>query len=300
MLPHITIEIVYEMLRNGHFVNVTTNGTLNKRFKEIVSSFPEDYLERLHFSFSFHFNELKRTNKIEDFFENIALVKKAGCSFVVQINLCDEYIPYLDDIKSLCMDKLKAYPQVAATRQEKSIRNNVQLMTALSEAEYYKIGCQFNSPLFEFTMKNFNVPRHEFCYAGDWSGQLDLSTGVFSRCYGSCYKQDIFVNPKEAIQFQAMGHKCNSLFCMNSSHFMSLGIIPELTTPSYAALRNRTSGGWYTERMYNFLNQKLSDNNELYDEEQMKTSKKFARKEISSEYIHILKWKIKQLVKKNE
>ncbi len=297
LLPHETIEIVFEMLKNGHFVNITTNGTLTMRFDEIISKFPKEYLERLHFAFSFHYNELKRINKIDEFFNNILRVRKAGCSFIVQLNLCDEYIPYLEDIKNICLEKVGSYPQVAATRKEKSLNNNVQFMTELSQEEYYRMGQSFDSPLFEFTMKNFNVSRHEFCYAGDWAVQLDLSTGVFSRCYGSCYTQDIFADPKEPIQFQAMGNKCNSLFCMNSSHFMSLGVIPEIDTPTYAELRNRKNSNWYSDRMNEFLNQKLSDNNELYNTNRILMSIKFARKERHVEIIGIVKQFIKKTVK---
>ena len=46
-------------------------------------------------------------------------------------------------------------------------------MTALSKEEYIKIGKEMQSPLFDFTCKNFMVKRKEYCYAGYWSGKLN-------------------------------------------------------------------------------------------------------------------------------
>lgn len=258
------IEIISGLLSNGHYVNITTNGTLTKRFEEILR-LPKEYLSRLHFAFSFHYNELLRLNMLDIFFENIEKVREHGCSFVVQINLCDEYLKEWEKIKNICIEKIGAPPQVAATRKENNDRGRiekVEFLTELSKSEYIKKGKEFKSPLFDFTVKNFNITRKEFCYAGDWSGTLNLGTGILSKCYGP-NKQDIFKDISKPIKFSAIG-KCNSLFCMNSSHFMSLGVIPEIITPTYAELRNRKEAKWYSNKMEKFLNQKLSENNLEY------------------------------------
>ena len=44
-----TISIVLELVKQGHIVNITTNGTLTNRFKEFEKFKPEE-LERIHFS----------------------------------------------------------------------------------------------------------------------------------------------------------------------------------------------------------------------------------------------------------
>lgn len=267
LIPKDTIDIAYQLLKNGHFINITTNGTLTKRFDEI-ELFPEEYRSRIHFAFSLHYNELKRLNLLETFFYNVKKVKSFGASFLVQINLVDEYLPYIEEIKEICLKEIGAYPQVAATRKEEDLKTEIELMTDLTKEEYIKIGESFNSPLFSFTMKNFNKKREEFCYAGAWSGTLNLATGELSKCYGP-NTVDIFKNIEKPIDFSPIGNNCCSLFCMNSSHFLSLGNIPELDTPSYSSLRNRPEAGWYTKRMENFLNQKLSDNNEVLDKKDM-------------------------------
>lgn len=256
-------DITYSILKNGHYVNITTNGTIGKRLKEIVEK-AGDYVSHLHFAFSLHYLELKRLGLLNTFFDNVNMVRTAGASFMVQINLCDEYIPYLQEIEDICIERVGAKPQVAATRKEEKALQKIELLTEHTEAEYQKYGDEFDSPLFRFTMRNFNVKRKEFCYAGDWAGNLDLSNGRFRRCYSSYVFQDIFKNPDEPIRFLAMGTHCGSPFCMNSSHFMSLGVIPEIETPSYAELRNREEAGWYTEDMKEFLSGRLYDSNEKY------------------------------------
>lgn len=295
LLPKETIEIVYELLKNGHYVNLTTNGTITKRFDELLQ-LPEEYLSRLHFAFSFHYNELVRLNLVDTFFNNVKKIKSSGCSFLVQINLCDEYLDCWDEIKELCIKEIGAPPQVAATRKENNNNGKiekVEFLTELSREEYIKKGKAFNSPLFDFTIKNFNVCRKEFCYAGDWSGTLDLGTGILSKCYGP-NRQDIFENIKKPIDFTAIG-RCDSAFCMNSSHFMSLGIIPEIETPTYASLRNREEAGWYSKKMEFFLNQKLSENNREYTEFQ---KKKAILKTCIQVNVNVIKRKTKLVLKK--
>ena len=170
----------YSILKNGHYVNITTNGTIGKRLKEIVEK-AGDYVSHLHFAFSLHYLELKRLGLLNTFFDNVNMVRTAGASFMVQINLCDEYIPYLQEIEDICIERVGAKPQVAATRKEEKALQKIELLTEHTEAEYQKYGDEFDSPLFRFTMRNFNVKRKEFCYAGDWAGNLDLSNGRF-RC----------------------------------------------------------------------------------------------------------------------
>ena len=169
---------------------------------------PTEILERLQVAFSFHFLELKRLNKMNIFFENVNKVKSAGCSILVQLNLCDEYIPYIDEIKEICLEKVGAYPQIAATREE-DINSKVKLMTSYSKEEYEKYGNMFDSNLFKFTMENFNVKRNEFCHAGQWTFSLNLATGVLRRCYNSIFSQNIFENSDEPIRFYAVGKACN-------------------------------------------------------------------------------------------
>lgn len=296
LLPKETIEIVRRLLENGHFVNVTTNGTISKHIDNLIDLEPE-LRSRLHIAFSLHYLELKRLNLLDCFWENVNRVKDAGISILVQINLCDEYIPYWDEIKAMCINKVGAAPQVAATRKEISLNDRIELLTELGPEQYKTIGNQFDSPLFDFTMNNFNVRQTGFCYAGDWSGVLNLGTGVLSRCYGSTIQQDIFQNIDKPIKFCAMGRHCKSRFCMNSSHFLSLGVIPSQCTPTYAELRNRSCAKWYTDTVNEFLSTKLQDSNEEYGKWQMMKSELYNAIETRNNVIALAKRMVKAIVR---
>lgn len=262
LLPKEVLEITYELLKNGHYVNITTNGTLNKRFDEIIL-FPKEYLKRLHIAFSFHFLELKRIKKLDVFFSNIEKVKKNNISITVQLNLCDDYIPHLKEIKEISINKLGTYPQIALTRNQRSKKMTIESIRPMEE--YIKLGESFNSPLFRYTVKNFNKKEKHFCYAGDWSGILNLASGELKKCYNYPYSQNIFKNINEKIKFEAIGKVTCKPYCINSSHFLSLGVVPKIKTESYADLRNRKEENWYSKEMEEFLNTKLYDNNREYD-----------------------------------
>ena len=252
------IGIVRELLKRGHYINITTNGTLSRRFDDLVRECA-DWMGHVHVAFSMHYTELVKRGWLDAFFENIHKVKNAGGSVLLQLNLCDDYVPHIEEIQRISMEKLGAWPQIALTRDE--TKEPFGIFTQGTEEDYIANGRKFDSPLFEFTTKNFNVKRREFCYAGDWSGVLNMQTGILSKCYAEPGGVNIFADPEAPIPFEAVGKRCQNRYCINSSHFLSLGVIPSLDTPTYAALRNRADAGWYTPEMLDFLNGKLENGN---------------------------------------
>lgn len=285
------VEIVNEILKQGHLVNVTTNGTITGTFKKFAK-IESELLKKLHFSFSFHYLELKRLNLLETFFNNVRYVHSLGCSYMVQINLCDSYLEHIEEIKTICKKEVGAMPQVAATRKESKGLTDIELFTNLSKDEYIKIGRSFDSPLFEYTMKNFNVKREEFCYAGDRSGCLNLATGALKKCYGDPFPQYIFNNSEKKIKFEPIGKNCYSRFCFNSSHFISLGVIDGLDDNiNYYNLRDRENAGWFNDTLRRYLSKKLSGNNVKYS--------KFKLKKIDlKESVKVDLIKIRNIIKK--
>lgn len=259
-------ELCFELTKEGHYLNITTNGTYGRFFEQLFALCSPEQLSHINFSFSLHYLELVRLDAFDKFFGIINKVKEQGCSFMVQFNLCDEYEPYLEDIKRKCLDNVGAYPQIAATRDEINLSKDIRLYTKHTKEEYVASVKDFKSPLFDFTMKNFMVKRNEYCYAGKWGGSLNLSTGLFRPCYASPISQNIFEEMSKPIKWISVGHHCTSPFCMNSSHFISLGMIPNYPAPTYGELRNRQTkdgGEWYTPVMKGVLSQKLYDNQEL-------------------------------------
>ena len=98
-----------------------------------------------------------------------------------------------------------------------------------------------------------------------------MATGDFRPCYASPIVLNLFKNIDKPLRFYSVGHHCRSPFCMNSSHFISFGTIPEYKAPTYYELRNRSvigGGNWINEDMKNIMSQKLYDNHRrdtMYD-----------------------------------
>ena len=107
LLPKEMIDIIFALLKNGHYLAIITNGTVTKQFEKIAQ-FPKEYLERLFFKFSFHYLELKKRNLLDRFFENINLMRSVGCSISVELTPDDYYIPYINEIKKICMERVGA------------------------------------------------------------------------------------------------------------------------------------------------------------------------------------------------
>jgi organic radical activating enzyme len=261
LLNESLISVIRELLDEGHYVMVVTNGLLSSRFDRIVE-LPAHLVKHIIFKFSFHYLELKRINKFDVFFENIHKIRNAGCSFTVELTPNDETIEYIDDIKTICMKELGALCHVTIARDDNDKR--IPVLSKYTFSEYKKIWGTFNSDLFDFKTKIFYRKRKEFCYAGDWSCYLNLATGDLHQCYAEKSLQNIYADIKEPIKFLPVGHGCRIAHCYNGHAFLSLGVIPELDTPSYGKLRNRYPIGkaeWLNDDMKIFLSSKLKDAN---------------------------------------
>lgn len=252
------IDIACELLKKGHIVNITTNGTLKNGFEKLFSRKDVPY-EHLLITFSFHYIELLRLNLMDSFWENVNRAKTKGASFYIKLNLCDDYIPYLDNIQKICEEKIGFLPQLELTRKEN--KGHHTIMTKFSRSEYQSFGKNFDSKLFEFTCSNFrNNRKKNFCYAGDWSAVVNLRNGEMRGCYCDERKQNIFDDLGRKIQFAPIGNNCAS-YCHNGQHFLSWGVIPELKVPSYAELRHREGIHEFTDEMILYTDCKLEDSN---------------------------------------
>ncbi len=273
LLSEDVIPVLKALLEEGHYLMVVTNGTMTNRFKEIAN-FPKDLLERLMFKFSFHYLELNRINFMEQYFNNIKMMEDAGCSYTVEITPNDELIPYINDLIELCNKKLGTLCHVTIARDDRS--KNIDILSKESFKDYKKIWGVFESDLFKFKSEIFYKKRKEFCYAGDWSVYINLSTGDMKQCYCGRVLDNIYKDINKTLKFEAIGCNCSQAHCYNGHAFLALGDIPELETPTYASLRNRVGNNreWLTPKMKQFMSQKLYDNNEQYTD---KTKKKINR-----------------------
>lgn len=264
LLPPYIIELLKELLEEGHYIWVITNGSLNKRFEEI-SKFPKNLLYRLAFKFSFHYLELKRLNKLEDYVKNIKLMQDSGASFSIEITPYDELIEYIDEIKEFSLKNFGALPHITVAREDNT--DNKKILTKLSKKEYNKVWSQFNSKMFSFKLSTFLVKRKEYCYAGKWSYILDIGKGVLRQCYSNNLQQNIFENMK-LIKIKSVGRKCLEPHCYNSHAFLTWGDIPRLKAPYYYEMRNRIQSDekeWLNPYMKEFCSHKLKENNNKFN-----------------------------------
>lgn len=257
------LPVVKSLIENGHYVSIVTNGTLSKRFKEI-SQWSKEVNSHLFIKFSFHYLELLRLNALDKYFDNISIMKKSGVSFTVEITPSDELIPYIEDVKKICMEKLGALCHITIARDDRT--NGIDHLSKYDFDEYKKIWGSFDSKMFDFKTSIFYKKRTEFCYAGDWSIYVNINTGSIRQCYcgkviGNMYD---FNNP---IEFEAIGKNCSLAHCYNGHAFLTLGDIPSINSVTYADIRNRVcSDGseWLQPEMKYIMQSRLEESNKQY------------------------------------
>jgi pyruvate-formate lyase-activating enzyme len=255
------IEVVRELLKQGHYIGILTNGTLTKRIKQL-SELPLEMRERIFFKMSFHYLEFIKNKILDQFFHNIDIIKKTGMSFTVELVASDEHEPYIEDIKKITKERLGAYCHLTIPRVEDTQKLK-QLASRYSLEEYYKVWKSFNSELFEMKYKLWgqNLRRH-FCYAGAFTGELVLNTGIMKTCMNQFTRQNIFQDITKPVLNLPVGHKCAVPHCYNSHYLLNFGNIAEINISNYAEVRNRICDDgteWLTPRMKAFLSQRCDD-----------------------------------------
>ena len=105
LIPKEIVPFVHGLLRFGHYVTVVTNLTLTNRIDELLQIEPE-CLSRLCVKGSLHWLEMKRTNTVDVYFDNMNKVIEHGASSFPFLVLCKEYMPYLEEIRENCMEKI--------------------------------------------------------------------------------------------------------------------------------------------------------------------------------------------------
>ncbi|MBR2529386.1 MAG: radical SAM protein [Blautia sp.] len=264
LLSQDVLPVVKELLREGHYVMIVTNGTISHRFDEILQ-WEEELLKHLFIKFSFHYLELIRLKWLDRFFENVNKMKKAGVSFTVEVTPSDELVPYIEEMKGVCLKNLGALCHITIARDDKT--HGIEVLSALSWDDYKNTWNEFDSALFEFKTRIFKVKRKEFCYAGAWSYYLDLKTGRLKQCYKGNVLGNIYEDISAPIPQKPVGSHCPLPHCYNGHAFLALGDIPELPAPTYAEERNRICADgseWLQPEVKAFMSSKLYETNKQY------------------------------------
>lgn len=259
-------EIVNELLKEGHYISVVTNGTVKKSIRK-VEDIPLELREHLMFKFSLHYLELKKRNMLETFANNVHFVKDLGCSFTIELPAYDGYVPLREEIKSYC--RANFYGQlchVTALRDES--KSGFELLSKLDEWEYEEIWGEFQSPLFSFRNDVIKNKYRGFCYAGEWTFTIHLGSGDVRQCYSERLIGNLYDGVPLIEKTAAVGNCCHQAYCSACHAFLLLGDIPEMNISlRYDEIRDR-NGKWLTPAMKDFFHQRLADNHALFTEEQ--------------------------------
>lgn len=270
LIPKETFDITKALLENGHYVFIVTNCTLKNRLEQYFE-LPEELKKRLGFKCSFHYLELKKRNMLDGFFDNIDLIRKNNISFSLELTPSDELEPYINEIMKICLKRVGALCHVTIPRD--MTKSDIVLLSKHSFKEFYKIWSVFESEMFEFKSSLWEQKRREFCYAGEWSGLLNVGNGLLNQCYGKGISQNILENPELPIKWCPIGHNCSMPHCYNSHSLLGLGDIPSIKG-SYALERDRVDSRdgshWLNKEMREFLNHRLGDYNDEYNTKKMK------------------------------
>ncbi|SHI87956.1 Organic radical activating enzyme [Butyrivibrio fibrisolvens DSM 3071] len=283
LIPKEMPSIIEELLKEGHVLEIVTNGTLTERFEEIFK-IDKVLLERLEFKFSYHYAMLKRKNMLDVFWNNVNNAKKFGCSFTIELTPHDELIPLIEEIKQDCLKNVGALCHITTAF---NYADNWNLLTSLSKEEYCKVWGQFDSPMFDFKMSVLGEKRTEYCYAGEYLISVNIASGYATQCYAGI-GQNIFDNIEKPIKWLAVGKHCEYPLCFNAHALMVFGAIPELATDIYYDdIRNRKCKDgteWLSQTVKDAFHSKFIETNKRYSiskkivNELMVTCEKIKRK----------------------
>lgn len=256
------VELAYELLDEGHYLSIITNGTITPKIDAILQ-FPDELLERMFFKLSFHYAELKRTKLLDIFWKNADKIKNSPCSYSIEITPCDNLIKEIDNIKKeFAVHAKGAMPHITFTRDTN--KEGLDLLSDLSLEEYKDIWQTFDSDLFNLKCHLYKKQIHQTCYAGNWSYRVNVVNGNLQSCYQHELVGTIFDEGQKIFPIIPVGDGCRLDYCFNNHAFLAWGDVPEIACDNYFKVRDRIaddSTHWVKETYAAAMQQKLYDNN---------------------------------------
>jgi hypothetical protein len=248
------IDICIELLKEGHYLHIVTNGVLKKEIQSLLSA-AGPYASHIIFKLSFHYLELRNRNLLDKFVENVQCIDQSEASYTIELMPHDELIPYISDIQTFSLEHFGAYPQLTIGRDD---GNNHKLLTRYTYDEYYKIWKVFDSEMFETRMK-FYMFKGKGCNAGTDAFFIDAYTGNIARCIFN-EKIDNIYRRDNQLEFKPVGDSCPMEYCYNCHVYATLGLMEKCNAPTYLTIRDRVKSDgthWIKENMRRFLDTKL-------------------------------------------
>lgn len=262
MLSQNIVQLVFELLDEGHYVSIVTNGTITKNIEKILG-FPKKLQKRMFFKISFHYEELMKKNFMVRFWNNVKKIKNSECSYTLEITPHDGIVNKIEDIKNMFFrEENGAMPHVSFARD--SNKQGLDLLSTYDLDEYYNIWNKFNSKMFELKYEWYGEKINNYCYAGNWSYLLNLYSGDLKACYRKEPIGNIFDSMENGLPLNPIECSCEVPYCFNSHAFLAWGCVPEISCASYGDMRDRTSKNgehWVKPNARYAMEQKLYNNN---------------------------------------
>lgn len=264
LIPPETVPLCKGLLKQGHIVEVVTNGVLSNRIDELLDC-DEDCLSRLIIKCSLHWNELKRLNLVDTYFNNIKKALSKGASSYPFLVVGTSYINCLDEIREACLENLGGLPHctpcVIADSSEQMLDGNRYATDPPCTKEFVaSIKEKFGSSLFEQSVRFLDVDvKKVFCYAGKWSFGVDLCNGEILKCHNICTGISFFENLDEKMpEIEPVCNSCGLASCALQYDMFSMGLIPEVPdVPTYSEMMCNNS--FFTDTVREMMDFKLYD-----------------------------------------
>lgn len=263
LMPNI-IDYINALLDEGHIISIVSNCTLTNKINDLVA-LSEEQKKHLFIKASYHYLELIRTGLLDTFFDNLQKLHNAGISLTIEVTPSDELIPFADEAVQICKERMGAIPHFTIARDGRY--PELPILTSMSRNDYRNTWGKYGSSLFEFKESIFGKPVHVYCHAGDWFFNLNLMTGEISQCYGTPAFQNIYANIDEPIHFKPIGKHCPEKHCYNGHALFTLGVVPQVQSPTYAEVRDKimkNSEHWLLPEIQSLFSQRLYENNHRY------------------------------------
>lgn len=266
-------DIVYGLVAQGHYVALISNCTITKIIEKF-GAMPVECRHRLFFKASFHYRELKKRKLLETYARNIRFMREHQIAFSVEMVSNDYVLNELDELKAFCLQNFGALPHVLAGRDETVQNTFPKYKSKLSEEEFKKVWSAFDSDLFQYQDTDYHLSHTaEFCYAGVYTGSLDLSTGAFSPCPGGRTITNFFEDIEQPIHFVPMA-ECPLPYCFCGFFLHVLaGVAREEYHPDvkFFQFRDRMcsdGGTWLTPSIREVFSHRCAEYHEDYPKEE--------------------------------
>ncbi len=248
-------DVCTELLKEGHYLHIVTNGTPVDKIKEVIDQ-AGIYAKHIIFKLSFHYLQLVKKGLLNNFVESVKFIEQSEASLTIEIMPHDELIPYIPEVLKFSKENFGALPHLTIGRNE---NDNMKLLTNQSFAEYYDTWKIFDSSMFNMRMKLYYT-KGSNCKAGPLSFFVDLYTGRIDRCVFYENIGNLYLDGIQNTRLDEVGDSCPLNSCYNCHIYAPLGILPMKDVPTYYTIRDRIKEDgthWIKEDMRRFLDIKL-------------------------------------------